>query len=734
MPQAPDYHQRLAEISLLYEFGQSFSAVLDLAELLGRICESALTLTLAAEAVISLVDEEHDSVTLAARRTSASGAASPCADEAVLSAVSRVLDDNLPSFFNPGEKGGLSVDRPQLHIPLHSQQRTIGVLSVINLPTGAPFAPRHLELLIGLGGYAAIAIENARLYRQAVERSLELGLLVESSNAVSSSLDLGRVLNAIARHMMRGLGAHCCSISRWHPQKNSCEQLAEFGQGVWPRGAGPRFTELDRPYHYEFLERRQAHALQLSQRTDDEQQRIYLQSCGRRRMMLLPLQSGSRVIGLAELSSVHVEEAFTSIQIGRTFRTTFHIAALIEAGMLDSEPSRLQDAARTMLSNADADWCTIYLWDAAACQLSYALAYGSSITIEPPGPRIDVQNMENLRIVLREQRIAVLRPNSSTLSDAERALFHGTGDSTMLLLPLVIKGETIGLIQLFDLNPDREFSTRELGLARALASQAAVAMENAALVSDLQGSLEEQRIMQSQLIRATRLSALGELAAVVAHQINNPLTTILGDAELIVEDTLEGTPVHESAHAILRAGYRAKKVVESMLSMTRSDSDAVVQDTNRTILDTLELVGPHIRKQHITLDVDLAQAELPVMAVTGQLEDVWMNLLLNAYDAVTALNADGRITIRSEQSEDGAMVIVRIEDNGSGIPPDQIARVFDPFFTTKPRGKGTGLGLHICRQIVRDHQGQIAIESAPGEGTCVTVRLPAAPPTGNRDA
>ncbi len=164
--------------------------------------------------------------------------------------------------------------------------------------------------------------------------------------------------------------------------------------------------------------------------------------------------------------------------------------------------------------------------------------------------------------------------------------------------------------------------------------------------------------------------------------------------------------------------------------MSRYEAEVRPLDVNRTIEETVNLVEMQINQHHIRLDVCLASNLPPVRAVPGQLEDVWMNLLLNARDAIKESNrADGLIRLESRLSSDGENIEVSIQDNGVGIHPSHLARVFEPVFTTKPRGKGTGLGLYICRQIVSDHHGEIHITSTLGEGTCVTVRLPALSPT-----
>ncbi|NLH07804.1 MAG: GAF domain-containing protein, partial [Chloroflexi bacterium] len=372
-------------------------------------------------------------------------------------------------------------------------------------------------------------------------------------------------------------------------------------------------------------------------------------------------------------------------------------------------------------------FASVYSWEPGSDTARRIVSYGVGLWAEQAGPQSVVMDQPTLAVVVRAQRIGLMRSTDPNLNPEEAALFADVGPSAQLVLPLVFKGRTVGLVQLFDINPEREFVSRETALAHTLANQAAIALENAHLVRDLQRSLDEQKAMQSRLVHAARLSALGELSTVVAHQINNPLTTVLGDAEMLVQDIPPDNPAHESAKAILRAGTRAKQVVERLLTMAHMENEMRVQDVNRTIEETLQLIGTSITQQHIALDVHLADNLPLVLAIPGQLEDGWMNLIINARDGITQRGNDGgHIRIASRSVEDGKLVEVTITDNGAGMTAEQVRQAFDPFFTTKPRGKGTGLGLYICRQIVDEHDGNIQIESTPGEGTTVVVTLPTA--------
>lgn len=715
---------RQSELTLLYNLGKTFSAVLDFSELLTHVVDTAVMLAHANEGRLILTESDASRLILKAERQTG--------DE-VARALDRMVEDRLASYvlangvpqllddgdFLPDSDGGETVDCSTVYVPLVTKGRAIGILGVLHKIDAPAFTTHDLDMLSGLGGYAAIAIENARLYQQALDRTLELSLLVESANALSWSLDLGQVLNAIARHMMRSLQAHWCIISDWSRETNTIGRLAEHRLAAWVPNKGLQVDTRAYPLHQ--------HVLTSSSAATAYASEAWLEHLGYRRMLIIPIRSGASVVGLAEVSNLHIDQPFTSAQINLSLRRVGNLGAFIDEYRVFHSESHLLEAGRLLVNATGADWCSIYDWDAETNILTKLLDYGSGIWIEQAGPILESDGFPTMRIVLEEQRIGVLHSNDPQIEEVERSLFESVGEGALLLLPLVVKGKTVGLVQLYDLNPARHFSDREMGLAHTLSSQAAVALENAHLVRALQRSLDDLKTMQSHMVRAARLSALGELSAMVAHQINNPLTTILGDAEIMAQDIPPDDPLRESALAIGRAGARAKRVVERMLNMARYEDEARPLDVNHTIQEALELVGTQITQLGIKLEVDLALHLPNVRAVPGQLEDIWMNLLSNARDAVSIRpdGTGGSIRVQSSFLKTKKSVEICVEDDGTGIESGDLPSVFNPFFTTKPRGKGTGLGLYICRQIVQEHNGDIEVTSTPGKGTCVAVRLPA---------
>jgi two-component system NtrC family sensor kinase len=236
----------------------------------------------------------------------------------------------------------------------------------------------------------------------------------------------------------------------------------------------------------------------------------------------------------------------------------------------------------------------------------------------------------------------------------------------------------------------------------------------------------ERRRLEASLAQAEKLAAIGQLAAGVAHEINNPLTAVIANAQLLGRNLAgRDQDSDDMLAAILQAGMRASQVIQQLLDLARpGGTELLLTNVNETLCQVFCILQPELKARAILLESDLA-ADLPLISGNAeQLESVWLNLLLNAVDAVR--NGQGEIRVRTRKS--GQAVEVRLEDNGAGIPAGRLAQVFEPFYTTKDPGRGTGLGLSICYRIVKEHGGEIKVESQPGTGTCFTVILPGTSP------
>lgn len=233
----------------------------------------------------------------------------------------------------------------------------------------------------------------------------------------------------------------------------------------------------------------------------------------------------------------------------------------------------------------------------------------------------------------------------------------------------------------------------------------------------------EKRILEANLIQSEKLAAVGQLAAGVAHEINNPLTAIIANTQILRREVpADQEDILESLKLIELAGTRASQVIRNLLGIARKEKyEFLPVDLNETVRTSLSLVQHQIIGRPVRIILNLQDDMPEVIASQDQLQGVWINLILNALDALD--KEPGEITITTSQKQGN--FYVTITDNGKGISKDHLPKVFEPFFTTKTFGHGTGLGLSVCSRVLRHHGGDIHVDSQPGEWTRFTVMLPA---------
>ena len=233
--------------------------------------------------------------------------------------------------------------------------------------------------------------------------------------------------------------------------------------------------------------------------------------------------------------------------------------------------------------------------------------------------------------------------------------------------------------------------------------------------------LAERRKLENQLRQSQKLAALGVMAGGIAHEIRNPLAVCYSAAEFLLMDNISTEFRNECSRKIQAGIQKASAIIENLLRFARPspDTEMVQVDLNTVITETLDLITNQARVQQIRIQLELEMRPLLVLGVSGLLQQVFMNIFLNA---INAMPDGGVLTIAEEIYE--AEVAVHISDTGMGIEESDLDKIFDPFHTTSPIGKGTGLGLSICYSIVQQHLGSIHVQSSPGKGATLTVRLP----------
>ena len=239
-------------------------------------------------------------------------------------------------------------------------------------------------------------------------------------------------------------------------------------------------------------------------------------------------------------------------------------------------------------------------------------------------------------------------------------------------------------------------------------------------LSELQLANREIATQHEQLIRTGKLASVGELAAGVAHEIGNPIAVLQGYIEMLTDPSLDDAQRRSYLVIMEDAVGRVGTIIRDLLDFARPEADIAMHgDVLLAVESVIKLIEPQKRMRHVTLAFETEMRAAPVGMPSARIEQILINLLLNAADAS---DAGGRIRLAVEQGEGACLVSV--SDDGAGIAPEVVDRIFDPFYTTKDPGEGTGLGLSICFGLVERYGGEIAVESEVGVGTSFRIKLP----------
>ena len=286
------------------------------------------------------------------------------------------------------------------------------------------------------------------------------------------------------------------------------------------------------------------------------------------------------------------------------------------------------------------------------------------------------------------------------------------GIRMMLDIPLCIREEMYGIIRIY-LNEVRTFSDDQLDFLLTVAEQCTCIIERVRLYENQRSHYFH---MAAQL---EKMSSLGRMAAGIAHEINNPLTGIMLFSSSLIKKTEPGDPFQEGLQVILDETSRCKHIVEGLLEFSRNRTpEKKLHDLNDIVRSSIQILENEFQLHYIKIHTKISEDLQPVLLDANQLEQVFVNLLINALQAI---GEKGNITVETGVTP-LRRAFVAITDDGSGINREQMKTIFDPFFTTK--SEGTGLGLAICHNIIHNHGGDIQVTSKIGEGSTFVVTFP----------
>jgi len=372
-----------------------------------------------------------------------------------------------------------------------------------------------------------------------------------------------------------------------------------------------------------------------------------------------------------------------------------------------------KEASYGIAELVDIEQCGVILFDKDKELFTHRFpAFGlepeQAINIKIPQDNfIDIYRSSNRRPLILNNNTATL-----PLGDIDRNL----GIRNLMFIWIRQKGELMGAIRVAN-KKSGDFTEEDARILGILANNVSVALENAKLYENLKKQMVELKETQEQLIQAAKLAAIGELASNIAHEINNPLTSILGYSELIKEET-EINNIMRDIEVIEKESLRARDIVHQLLEFSRKRPLEIKEiNINDIMSEVLALASVPLKDSNINIskyfdDITLIEGD------ANQLKQVFLNIINNA---IFAMQDGGTLNVATRMGRDN--VYIEISDTGKGIPKEILQRIFEPFFTTK-QDKGTGLGLSISYKIIQSHQGRIEVESEVGRGSKFTVVLP----------
>jgi two-component system NtrC family sensor kinase len=381
----------------------------------------------------------------------------------------------------------------------------------------------------------------------------------------------------------------------------------------------------------------------------------------------------------------------------------------------------LHRTLRQMAELFSLDACALYLFDEEGTKIRRVAAVGHRSEYARNFPAV------NVKAELLQHVKAVHATFLSVQGLPLPAIFREAQRKEELLSAYVVvlwsKDRVIGGLTVGSRTP-KEFSPADINLLIAVGSQLSSAIERTTLYEEARHAYENLRRAQEQLLHSEKMAAVGQLISGVAHELNNPLTAILGYSQLLTSSGQMGPQGIEYSDKLYKQAQRTHRIVQNLLSFARQHKpERVPVQLNLILEETLALRDYDLRMNHIRVHLELAP-DLPLTSADPhQLQQVFLNMVNNAVDAMLEHSNEGDLWVRTGAKED--RLFIEFTDSGPGVK--DASRVFDPFYTTKPVGKGTGLGLSICYGIITEHGGSIRVRNVPPRGASFTIEVPHQP-------
>ncbi len=540
-------------------------------------------------------------------------------------------------------------------------------------------------------GHLVIQARLEQNHARRIERQThELLTLHEITSATTSTLDLKEVLHVIVQHIARLVNALRCSILTVDEVNGDCTILASSDD---PRIVGLRLDPAKYPEVRKAMDTREAVVIHdVSREPMMDPMRGSLEKLGFQSIMVLPIVFRDDLLGMLFLRAARSARGFASEEV-----TACRIVANASANALRNAKlfEQAQSVSRSHKQTAD--------------KLQNILDHFPDL--------IYTTDMEGRLTEFSRGGEALLGLRRSAALGMRCDELYPEPEARDRMRRLVRDGRAL---QSFETNVRcADGAVREVMVASALMrDESGVPYGTVGIIKDI----TDVRAARKHLVQAEKLTAMGELVSGVAHELNNPLAGVLGYSQLLMRGPME--PRQQKAiDRIFESALRCQKVVQNLLAFARRyPSEKRSLGLNGIVEKTLDLKEYQLRVNNLKvvkkLDPDLPKTMLDF----NQIQQVLLNVINNAQHAMASLRGQGTLTIGTSSRDD--VILLRIADDGPGIPADLLGKIFDPFFTTKAVGEGTGLGLSVSYGIVKDHGGRIWADSTVGRGTTINIEFP----------
>ena len=636
-----------------------------------------------------------------------------------------------------------------LTVPVRERGNLIGLLTLASR-TFQKFGATEVTLISTVAEQISAAMVNARLYAQARQRADELTILYDVSRMLTSTLNLDKVLRVIMEAAASLLQVEAGAVLLLDEASGELAFAAAVGTGSehllhqrLPAGQGIAWQSLHEgasllindaarnPHVYRFIEQLAgiptlnliATPLRVKGRmigvmeVINKRQGVFTSADLRVLDLLAPTAAAAienarlyaRETQLAEEVRRHNRELSALHAISAALSQSLIIQDVLEAALVVLEPQFEYDGGCLHLSDTHLDPHTAYQSPGNGLHFTVDQAPLQAINAE-------VQITQSVKIV----------PDIDELAQSESEAGHQLGLGAVVVVPLwghqVIQG-----VLIMAWRQPRSFDLETTQLLAAIGQQIGVAVERAALYEVAQRRAQEIERSYAQLVQSEKLAATGRLAMSLAHEINNPLQAIQNCLHLVLEFPLDEQRRTNYLNMAREEVERLSILVQSMLDFYRPGRGTAPSAQVRVVLERmLALADQKLRNQQIQVMVDCPPDPITVPCPPDQLGQIFLNLIMNAAEA---MEQGGQLKIQVRIT--ATTIEIAFDDNGPGIPAEEMAHIFEPFYTTKD--EGTGLGLAISYTLVERRGGLLTVQSTPGQGATFTIRFPAAmaPPTEN---